>query len=311
MALAPRSDWRDGWRALASLGIAGFCVPEERGGFGLRVDAAVASAMELGAALHGSPFAGLTASAHALASAEPDDDVAALLAAVLAGERTCAFGRLGSGGIARNVDGGPDADAVLLLDFSGDGLVLLIDRSAWSVAPSRQQFDVTRTSADITVDVQRGRRLAADTLALDLFGLLLAADAVGGVQRMLDRTVAYAAQRQAFGRPIGGLQAVQHRLVDHTVRARGMALIVHEAARLLEAGSLQARRFVALAQLSASSSALHVLHDLLQLTGAIGFTWEYGLHFYERRVHQDARLSANPRAAVRSLATIEGWTDAG
>ena len=41
----------------------------------------------------------------------------------------------------------------------------------------------------------------------------------------------------------------------------------------------------------------HILHDLLQLTGAIGFTWEYGLHFFERRVHQDARLAANPRRA--------------
>jgi hypothetical protein len=48
----------------------------------------------------------------------------------------------------------------------------------------------------------------------------------------------------------------------------------------------------------------------VQLTGATGFTWEYGLHFYERRILQDARLAANPRAAVRLLADIEGWSRA-
>ena len=50
-----------------------------------------------------------------------------------------------------------------------------------------------------------------------------------------------------------------------------------------------------------SGAAGHILHDLLQLTGAIGFTWEYGLHFFERRVHQDARLAANPRRARHEL----------
>jgi alkylation response protein AidB-like acyl-CoA dehydrogenase len=56
-----------------------------------------------------------------------------------------------------------------------------------------------------------------------------------------------------------------------------------------------------------SGSAVHVLHDLLQLTGGIGFTWEHGLHLYERRAHHDARLAGNPRAAARALAALEGW----
>ena len=66
---------------------------------------------------------------------------------------------------------------------------------------------------------------------------------------------------------------------------------------------------MALAEASVSSAAGHVLHDLVQLTGAIGFTWEYGLHFFERRIHQDARLAANPRRALQQLADLEGWAD--
>ena len=304
------TDWRTGWPALVELGVTAFCVPEAMGGFGLQVRAAVATAMEFGGALHGSPYAGLVASAHALAlsaGAEAHD----LLTGILAGELVCAFGQLDPRqNAARTVDGIAGADALVLVDAGSHSLLLFSHDSQWKMDDSPYGFDVTRTCADVTLDASKGHRITDSGHALELRGLLLAADAVGAVSRTLNRTVAYAGQRHSFGRPIGGFQAVQHRLVDHAVRVRGMTLVVAEAARLLASDSPEARRFVAMAEVSVSSSATRILHDLLQLTGAIGFTWEYGLHFFERRVHQDARLAANPRAAVRALAEIEGWTDA-
>ena len=169
-------------------------------------------------------------------------------------------------------------------------------------------FDVSRTSGAVTVDVAGAVPVPDDPVARELFRLLLAADAVGAVQKVLDRTVAYAGQRIAFGTPIGGFQAVQHRLADHAVRGAG-----HDAARGRRgrpAGRRLGRdapRFVAMAAVNVFADAPRILHDLLQLTGGIGFTWEYGSHFHERRVHQDARLAGGPRAAVRSLVEIEGW----
>ncbi|WP_007510912.1 MULTISPECIES: acyl-CoA dehydrogenase [Pseudofrankia] len=307
---AVATEWRLAWPAMAELGVPGLCVPEPLGGFGLRVDAAVMTAMELGAALHASPYAGLTASAHALAQITDDPVVDELLGGILAGERVCAFGHLGADGrLARLVDGLPGSDA-LLLEQPGNGLVLFVDPSSWTVDTAPHHFDVSRTCADVTVDARGGHRLTAPGHAVALYELLLAADAVGCARRMLDRAVTYAGQRQAFGRPIGAFQAVQHRLADHAVRVRGMTLVVREAARLFGADPVRLRRAAASASLSASSGAPLILHDLLQLTGAIGFTWEYGLHFYDRRAHQDARLAANPRAARRSLADLEGWTHA-
>jgi alkylation response protein AidB-like acyl-CoA dehydrogenase len=285
-------------------------VPEERGGVGMAVDAAVAVAVELGGALHGSPYAGMVASVHALAHAD-DAEARELVADLLTGARTCAYGQLDQAGTARGVDGAPEVDAFLFVDAAAGDLVLFTDPASWTVAARRSTFDVSRTCGDVSVDGARGRRIAADARARDLRGLLLAADAVGCVQRMLDRTVRYAGQRQTFGRPIGAYQAVQHRLVDHAITARGMALAVDEAARLLATGSPGAARAVAVAELAVSARAVHVLHDLLQLTGGIGFTWEYGLHLSERRAHHDARLAANPRAAVRALADVEGWCRAG
>ncbi|MCK9897785.1 acyl-CoA dehydrogenase family protein [Frankia sp. AgB32] len=319
---APKTDvqWRPRWPVLAELGLPAFCVPEALDGFGLRVDVAASAAAELGAALHASPFAGLTASAHLLAHCAGNPQAEQVLAGVLAGERVCAFGYLGAGDqVARLVDGAPDADALVLLNRARGEFLLLEDPADWTADSRRHGFDLTRGCADVTPAAGRGHLLRpspeAARRAVDLYELLLAADAVGGVRRMLDRTITYAGQRRTFGKPIGGYQAVQHRLAEHTVRARGMALLVTEAARLLSAeptaadAARQARRCVATASLSVSSGAPHLLHDLLQLTGAIGFTWEYGLHYYERRAHQDARLAANPRHAQRSLAEVEGWTD--
>ncbi len=300
------AQWRSSWSALADLGLVGLCVPEHRGGFGFRVDAAVGAAIELGGALHGAPYAGISASAYALAHAD-DPAAAEVLTGLLAGERVCAFGRLDvRSGITRTVDGAAEADALVVLDSDG-ALRLLTDPSTWSIRSSRPAFDVTRSCGDITVDLGTVRRLSLPVDPAALFRLLLAADALGGLQRSLDRAVAYSAQRQAFGRVIGGFQAVQHRLVDHTVRVRGLALVVTEAARLLQDGAPDADRHVTLAELSVSSRSVYILHDLVQLTGGIGFTWEHGLHLYERRAQHDAVLGANPRRAMAALARSEGW----
>lgn len=310
-------DWRAGWPLLAELGVAGFCVPEARGGYGFEVAAAIVASREFGGALHGSPYAGLIASVHVLAGSDVNAP-AELVDGILAGERICALGILNSAadesggdgitGIASLVDGAATADALLLIAPSSLDALLVAEPTAWAVEPILPTFDVSRSCGEVRLDHVPALRCSGGASALPLYRLLLAADTLGGVERMLDRTVLYVRDRQAFGRPIGAFQVVQHRLVDHAVRTRAMSLSVAEAARRLRDGNPRAAREVALAELAVSSEATHVLHDLVQLTGAIGFTWEHGLHLYERRAHHNARLGRNPRSAARSLAGFEGWS---
>ena len=274
------------------------------------------AAQELGAALHASPYAGLVAGGYALAHGEAagGDE---LVDEIVAGRRIVAFGvldapfELGGGrvtGTTRLVDGVPGADSLVLAIPASTDLAFVADLSDCTVEPLRFAFDESRPCGDVQLEGASVAPLAAPRAALHLYKLLLAADALGGLQRMLSRTVDYARERRAFGQPIGSFQAVQHRLVDHSVRVRAMTLIVAQAARVLASSASDGAREVALAELVVTSGAVHVLHDLLQLTGAIGFTWEHGLHRYERRAHHDARLAGNPRAAVRALAEREGWT---
>jgi alkylation response protein AidB-like acyl-CoA dehydrogenase len=326
----PGRDWRAGWPGLAALGIAGLCVAEDCAGLGREVPAALVAARELGAALHGSPYPAAAAASYALTRWLDEERRQQVAEAVTDGAHVPTLAFLGPAAVVAPGDGGlrvdgqahlvagaASADSFLVLPASAglpDGHELLFIRRDETCTVTRvHDFDVTREIGDVAFGGTPAVPLATPPggrpLVEGLHGLLLAGDMLGGLTRMLSRTVAYAAGRTAFGKAIGGYQAVQHRLVDHAVGLRGMSLLADEAAALLAGGAAGAGRAALLAQASAAAGALPRLHDLVQLTGAIGFTWEYGLHLYERRAHLDARLGRNPRRARRLLAEREGWAD--
>jgi alkylation response protein AidB-like acyl-CoA dehydrogenase len=314
--------WRTKWSSLVEIGVLALCAPEEVNGFGNESGAALLVSRELGASLHGSPYAAALAATYALCRwYGPDDERLALAERVLSGAELPVLAFLdpgseleaaGSGlrlrGCARLVE---DAgDSFLLAAPDRDGF-LRVTRNERCTVRSAHAFDVTRSCSDIEfhdapadfVDVPTAGRSATERL----HGLLLAGDALGGVETVLARTTTYPRARQAFGKAIGGFQAVQHRLVDHAVRLRGLSLLAADAADRLAVGAPGDERQVLLTEAGTAGHAVAIFHDLLQLTGAIGFTWEYGLHFYERRAHLDARLARNPRQALSVLARHEGW----
>lgn len=115
----------------------------------------------------------------------------------------------------------------------------------------------------------------------DLQALLLALQAAGSMEVVLERTIEYAGQRVQFGQPIAKFQAIQHQIAimaEHVVAAR-MAAIVAARAGVAD------RLHLAIAKARCSIAAPEVAHAAHSIHGAFGFTEECDLQLLTRRLH--------------------------
>ncbi|MDZ7676861.1 MAG: acyl-CoA dehydrogenase family protein [Acidimicrobiales bacterium] len=111
-----------------------------------------------------------------------------------------------------------------------------------------------------------------------------AAVLVGLGQHLLDTTVAYVSEREQFGQPVGGFQAVKHHLADAAKDLAFARPVVHRAAYRLHTDDPAAAVDVSTAKALASDAASLTAEVALQCHGAIGYTIEYDLHLWLKRV---------------------------
>jgi alkylation response protein AidB-like acyl-CoA dehydrogenase len=297
------------WARLGGeLGVLGLAVPEELGGAGgTLVDQAVV-AEEFGAALLPGPVLGTVGLAiPALVALGSSSDTAEVLADLVAGTRTATLawtepggaldvtvsdGRL-SGTIRQVVDGSAD---VLLVPVAGpDGLALYATEGGERTPLST--LDQTRRQSAVSFDATPARLLASGEAAeeavahaLRVGGVLLAAEQVGGAQKLLDLTIAYANTRLQFGRKIGSFQAVKHRCADMLVLVEHARSTAYHAAWAVQDGSDDPDLAVSIAQATCSENYERITTDTVQIHGGIGFTWEHPTHLYLKRAFTDAAL---------------------
>ncbi len=115
--------------------------------------------------------------------------------------------------------------------------------------------------------------------------LLMALGSVGAMQAMLERTLEYAREREAFGRPIGKHQAIRHKLAEMAVKAETGRALTYNALRLFSEGQ-DALQEVTMAKLKTQRDAFDVADDALQIHGGNGYMREYDIE----RAARDARL---------------------
>jgi acyl-CoA dehydrogenase len=115
--------------------------------------------------------------------------------------------------------------------------------------------------------------------------LLMALGAVGSMRRLLEATIAYAGERQAFGRPIGRFQAIRHKLAEIGVKLEAGRSLTYAALRRYAAGD-DATREVTMAKLLTQRAAVEVADECLQIHGGYGYMREYGIE----RALRDLRL---------------------
>jgi alkylation response protein AidB-like acyl-CoA dehydrogenase len=120
---------------------------------------------------------------------------------------------------------------------------------------------------------------------LDDGRIAIAALAVGLSQGCLEASLAYARERTAFGRPIGGWQAIQFKLADMATRTELARNQVYKAAWLKEAGRPYKAQ-AAMAKLFASETAVDVARDAVQIHGGYGYIEEFPVarHFRDSKV---------------------------
>ena len=100
------------------------------------------------------------------------------------------------------------------------------------------------------------------------------AGGVGSLQRQLEQTIAYAREREQFGRPIGSNQAVSHRVADMSTRLEAARMLLHRAGWLRDRGE-PAVKEIATAKLFLSETLVQSSLDAIQSHGGYGYCAEY------------------------------------
>lgn len=265
------------WQQLEATGLADALLSEDDGGAGLGLGAAFGVLEQCGAHALPLPLAETMVARALLAQAgvaRPAGSIALARGEAAAdGGLRCALVR--GGQVAQSVlvqagaqwrllpvDGAQSAPQALALDAA----------LAWGA-------DAVRAAPAVTVDA------ALDVRTLQ--AAVVAAQMAGALKAVFDRTLQYANERQQFGRAIGKFQAIQHQLAvmsEHVFAARMAAQLGCSGAGAMP-DRLPDRLRVATAKARCSEAALVVAELAHAIHGAIGFTEEYDLQLFTRRLH--------------------------
>ncbi len=307
------------WKSLADgMGLAGLLVPEAQGGQGATHREVAVVLEELGRAVAPVPYlTSAVVATEALLVCNADDLLAELasgrkigaLAVSLSVAPSAAFKavRQENGSLYGELTGIADAAAAELLLVPGeDGGLYAVDSGAVTVVP-QVSLDLTRPLARVVFDGAAGRRIGdaepAVRRALRAGAGLLASEQLGLADWTLTETVRYLKERKQFNRPVGGFQALKHRLAQLWLEVVSLRAAARNAADALATGE-DADVAVAVAQAYAASVAVHAAEEAVQLHGGIGMTWEHPAHLYLKRAKADSIAYGTAGAHREALAEL-------
>lgn len=284
------------WQRLAEAGILSALVPEERGGIALTPAHLSTTLHAFGRHAVPEPFLETAVIAASILTATSWADAPSWLERIAAGDAI----------VAIRMDDAPHVafalDADFLIDLGRDGAVHAFTpdelelRELAALDPLRPLAAVTTIGTGTRLDVS-----AADVERIRAIAIAGAACMLAGAsRRLLDLTVDYIVVRTQFDRPVGSFQAVKHKVADVAVMvdlAESAALSALD--RVAEPDAL--RRAAAAKAYGGDAAHLANLHAL-QLHGGIGFTWEYELQIWLKRVMSLSADYGTTRALRRRLA---------
>jgi butyryl-CoA dehydrogenase len=170
---------------------------------------------------------------------------------------------------------GPDEISSIIVPAGTAGMVVepSYRKMGWRASDTHEiRFDDCRVPVSNLLGDQ-GRGLHQFLSILDDGRVAIAAMAVGVVQGCLDHSVAYAKERQAFGKPIGTYQSIAFKCADMEVSLEAARMLTYRAAWLRDDGR-PFRRAAAQAKLFAAEAAVDATRDATQIFGGYGFVDE-------------------------------------
>jgi alkylation response protein AidB-like acyl-CoA dehydrogenase len=148
-------------------------------------------------------------------------------------------------------------------------------------------FDNVRVPRELLIGEEEGRGFNHAMLTLSTCRPVVGARGVGLAEGALTYALDYARQREAFGKPIADLQAIQFMFADMAIQIEAARLLVYQGAWLVDQGKYQRENaaLLSIAKTFATEVAVKVSSDALQVLGAQGYMMDHPLE----RHYRDAR----------------------
>jgi acyl-CoA dehydrogenase len=186
-------------------------------------------------------------------------------------------------------EGGHHGLSFLLIEkgMEGFGVSRKLEKMGWHASDTAELSfqDVFVPDENLLGEENRGFYLIMANFQWER--LLMALGSVGSMQVTLERTLEYAKERTAFGRPIAKHQAIRHKLAEMAVKLETGRAMTYHALRLFAEGH-DAVREVTIAKLATQRAAFEVADDGLQIFGGAGYMREYEIE----RAARDSRLGS-------------------
>jgi alkylation response protein AidB-like acyl-CoA dehydrogenase len=315
------------WSQMAQqLGLQGLAIPEEYGGSGYTYVELTVVLEEMGRSLLCAPyFSTVALAANALLAAGDDAAKKEYLPGIASGDTIATValaedsGKWDESGITTSATKSGDAWTLnghksFVLDGHTASLIIVPARtpagvSLFAVAgdaagltrTALSTMDQTRKQARLEFSGVPGRLIGSDgggwdvlAKTLDLAAVALAAEQVGGAQKVLDMSVEYAKVRVQFGRPIGSFQAIKHKCADMLLEVESAKSAAYYAGWAAAEDSDELPVVACLAKAYCSDAYFHATAENIQIHGGIGFTWEHPAHLYFKRAKSSELYLGDP-----------------
>ncbi len=192
--------------------------------------------------------------------------------------------------MVRTGDDGPGGVSSLIIPKDAPGLKFGAseNKMGWHMQPTRQViFEDCKVPAENLLSGE-GMGFKIAMAGLDGGRLNIAACSLGGAQSALDKALAYAGDRQAFGKAINQFQSLQFKLADMETNLQASRMMLYTAAARLDGRAPDAGKWSAMAKRFVTDACFDIANDALQIHGGYGYLHDYGVEKLVRdlRVHQ-------------------------